>query len=277
MPEKYVDLHMHTTASDSTSSPTEVLEHALKAKLSAIAITDHDTLEGFIAIQKLNSSQDLEILPAAELSANYKGEDVHIIGYLMDYRDKQLLDKMEEFKSEREKRGVKMVEKLNQIGIGITMERVRAVAKHSVIGRPHLADALLQGNFTNSYDEAFIKYLGYEGPAYVAKKYLSPQEALDLIHQFKGVAVLAHPGILRKDNLIVDLVEMGLDGIEAYHSQHDYQLTNHYINLARKLGVIYSGGSDCHGKRKGRILIGTVKVPYQCLTMLKTVQQARFG
>lgn len=277
MPEKYVDLHMHTTASDSTSSPQEVLEHTLKVRLSAIAITDHDTLDGFLDIQKLNSNPDLEVLPAVELSANYKGEDLHIIGYLMDYRDQRLLDRMLEFKKAREKRGEKMVEKLNRMGIGISMEKVKAVAKDSVIGRPHLADALLQEKFTNTYDEAFIKYLGYSGPAYVAKKYLSPQEALDLIHEYKGVAVLAHPGILKKDNLIVDLVEMGLDGIEAYHSQHDYQLTNHYINLARKLGVIYSGGSDCHGKRKGRVLIGTVKVPYQCLTMLKTVQQARFG
>ncbi len=277
MPEKYVDLHLHTTASDSTSSPAEVLEYALKVGLSAIAITDHDTLDGFLAIQKLNSNPELEIIPAVELSCNYKGEDVHIIGYLMDQQDDQLLAKLQEFKLAREKRGEKMVQKLNQMGLGLTMDKVKEVAKDSVIGRPHLADALLQEKYINSYDEAFIKYLGYEGPAYVAKKYLSPQEALNLIHQSQGVAVLAHPGILKRDDMIVNLIEMGLDGIEAYHSQHDYRLTNHYINLARKLGVIYCGGSDCHGKRKGRVLIGTAKVPYHCLTMLKTAQHARIG
>src|SRR3990170_2539611 len=216
MPEKYVDLHMHTTASDSTSSPAEVLEYTLKVGLSAIAITDHDTLDGFLAIQKLNSHPELEIIPAVELSANYKGEDIHIIGYLLDHQDDQLLARMQEFKIAREKRGEKMVEKLNQMGLGLTMGKVREVAKNSVMGRPHLADALLQENYVNSYDEAFIKYLGYDGPAYVAKKYLGPQEALDLIHQFKGVAVLAHQGILKRDALIVDLIEMGLDGIEAY-------------------------------------------------------------
>jgi len=166
-------------------------------------------------------------------------------------------------------RGVKMVEKLNELGIGIKMETVKDIAGEASIGRPHVADALLRGEYVRSYDEAFARYLGYHAPAYVPKYRLSPEEAIDLIHSVNGLAVIAHPGLLHRDDLIPKFVELGLDGLEAFHPQHGYYVTNHYIDLAKRYGLLYTGGSDCHGERKGRALIGTVKMPYSCLEALR--------
>ena len=149
------------------------------------------------------------------------------------------------------------------------METVKEIAGEAAIGRPHVADALLQGEYVKSYDEAFARYLGYHAPAYVPKYRLSPKEAIDLIHSVNGVAVFAHPGLVHRDELIPKFLEMGLDGLEAFHPQQGYYVSNHYIDLAKKYGLLYTGGSDCHGTRKGKILMGSVKMPYSCLEALR--------
>ena len=277
MSEKFVDLHVHTNASDGTSLPDEVYGRALKAGLAAFSITDHDTLDGFSQIKNLVVPDKIELVPAVELSGLLKGEDIHILGYLIDPENQILVQKLQELKLARKNRAASMVEKLNKLGLDLSMVRVQQLAGHSTIGRPHIADALLKNGLTTSYDEAFHKYIGVDGPAYEPKKYMSAQQAIDLIHSAGGVAVLAHPGVLNRDDLIVDLLEMQLDGIEAFHCQHDGYLTNHYIQTAKKYGLAYSGGSDCHGLRRGRLLLGTVKVPYHCLIMLRQAQEARFG
>jgi len=275
MEERYIDLHIHTSSSDGLFSPEEVVETAKTAGLSAIAIADHDAIDGILAAQGKADELNIKLVPAVELSVSYKGDDFHMLGYLIDYEDESFRKRIESFREERLQRGEKMVRKLNELGIDLSMDAVRAIAQNSSVGRPHLADALIKGEYVHTYEEAFARYLGYHAPAYVPKKYLTPQEGIELIHAVKGISVLAHPGTTRRDELIPDMISFGLDGLEAYHSQYDPETTQHYINLANKFGLIYTGGSDCHG-RKGKILIGTVKVPYQCLERLEELKKEKY-
>jgi len=276
VPEKLIDLHIHTTASDSLITPEEALDLAHKAGLSAVAFADHDTMEGFYQGEKKANDLGIELIPAVELSISYKGGDFHLLGYLLEHQEKSFKRKIEFFRNERLERGERMVRKLNELGINLTMDMVKRMARGGSVGRPHLADALLKEEIVRTYDEAFARYLGYHAPAYVPKKYLNPREGIDLIHSVKGVAVLAHPGTTKRDNHVPDLVALGLDGLEAYHSQYDASTVKYYTNLSRKFGLIYTGGSDCHGRR-GEVLIGRVKVPYKCLEMLRRVKKEKFG
>ena len=275
MKKEYIDLHMHTNASDGLFSPEEVVNNAKRLNLAAIAITDHDAVDGFVAAHRIANNDGLEVLPGVELSCYYKGSDVHVLGYLFDYENPQFIKKIEVFQQERYERGEAMVAKLNELGINLSMETVKSIAGNSAVGRPHLADALLREEFVQTYDEAFARYLGYHAPAYVPKPVLTPEQGIEIIHLVRGVAVLAHPGTLKHDEYIPDLVDMGLDGVEAFHSLHDKTTVQRYKNYAKKYGIIYTGGSDCHGPRKGKVLMGSQKVPYSCLLELKRVKEAK--
>jgi len=274
--KQWVDLHIHSTASDSLLTPEEVIETARKVGLSAISITDHDSIDGYMAIKELAEEYEIDLIPGVELSMSYNEEDFHLLGYLIDCENPEFLKKINSFQKERRIRGEKMVEKLNELGIDLNIETVKTIAGKGSVGRPHLADALLKEEFVHTYEEAFARYIGYHAPAYVPKNFLTPKEGIDLIHLVRGVAVLAHPGTMRIQQAIYDFHELGLDGIEAYHSKHDRETTKHYVNLAQKLGLIYTGGSDCHGRRGEKVLIGTVKVPYQCLEMLRKVKEENY-
>ena len=276
MQRRWIDLHIHTTASDGLLTPEEVVEIAKEEGLSAISITDHDTIEGYKAAKKRAEELEIELIPGVELSTCYKGEDFHILGYLIDCENPEFLKKINSFQEERRVRGEEMVEKLNELGIDLSMETVKNIAGKGSVGRPHLADALLKEEFVHTYEEAFARYLGYHAPAYVPKGFLTPREGIDLIHLVRGVAVLAHPGTSRAQHAIYDFLQLGLDGIEVYYSKHDRETTQHYINQAKKLGLIYTGGSDCHGRRGGKVLIGTMKVPYKCLEMLRKVKEENY-
>jgi len=276
MQRRRVDLHIHTTASDGLLTPEEVVEIAKKEGLYAISITDHDTIDGYLAAKKRAEQLEIELIPALELSTSYQGEDFHILGYLIDCENPEFLKKINSFQEERRTRGEEMVEKLNELGIDLSMETVNNIAGKGSVGRPHLADALLKEEFVHTYEEAFARYLGYHAPAYVPRRFLTPQEGIELIHLVRGVAVLAHPGTYRSQHVIYDFFQLGLDGIEAYHSKHDREATQNYINLANKLGLIYTGGSDCHGRRGGKIIIGSMKVPYRCLEMLRKVKEENY-
>ncbi len=277
MQKKLIDLHVHTTASDGLLTPEEVVEIAAREGLSAISITDHDTIDGCFSAEKKAEELEIELVPGVELSVTHKGEDFHLLGYLIDCENPQFLKKISSFQEERRIRGEKMVEKLNELGIDLSMETVRNIAGKGSVGRPHLADALLKEEFVHTYEEAFARYLGYHAQAYVPKKFLTPKEGIELIHLVRGVAVFAHPGTNRTaQQAIYDFLPMGLDGIEAYHYKHDRETTRYLINQARKLGLIYTGGSDCHGRRKDKTLIGTIKVPYSCLDMLRKVKEENY-
>jgi predicted metal-dependent phosphoesterase TrpH len=275
MKKDYVDLHLHTNASDGLFTPEEVVGRAMRLNLRAIAITDHDTVDGFVGASLFAEGTDLEVLPGVELSCIYKGFDVHILGYLIDYKNPEFVRKIETFRQQRYKRGEAMVAKLNDLGINLSMETVKSIAGNSAVGRPHVADALLREEFVQTYDEAFARYIGYHAPAYVPKPELTPEHGMDLIHLVRGVAVMAHPGSLNHDEFIPDLVDMGLDGIEAYHSLHDKSDLQRYKSYAKKYGVIFTGGSDCHGPRKGKVLMGTQAVPFGCLEELKRVKERK--
>lgn len=276
MQKRWIDLHIHTTASDGLLTPEEVVEIAKREGLSAISITDHDTIDGYQAAKKRAEELEIELIPALELSTSHKGEDFHILGYLIDCENPEFLKKINSFQEERRVRGEEMVEKLNELGIDLSMETVKNIAGKGAMGRPHLADALLKEEFVHTYEEAFARYIGYHAPAYVPKRFLTPQEGIELIHLVRGVAVLAHPGTCRLQYGIYDFLQLGLDGIEAYHYKHDRQTTQQYINQAKKLGLIYTGGSDCHGRRGEKTLIGTVKVPYRCLEMLRKIKEENY-
>lgn len=276
MQKRFVDLHIHTNASDGLYSPSEAVKIAHNFGFCAVAITDHDSVNSFSEAKETAENLGMEIISGVELSASYNNEDFHILGYMIDVESSVFLKSIEEFQKERWERGEKMVHKLNELGIDLSMETVKSFVKEGSVGRPHLADALLKEEFVHTYEEAFARFLGYHAPAYVPKKFLTPENAIELIHQAQGVAVLAHPGTTAHDAMIIDFSRWGLDGIEAYHSQHDYYQTQHYINLANKLGLLYSGGSDCHGKRREKHLIGTVKVPYSCLEKLRKYRERKF-
>lgn len=275
MKREYIDLHVHTNASDGLFTPSEIIEGSLKLGLQAIAITDHDTVDGYVEAARMVDAKVMEVVPGVELSSNYKGADVHILGYYIDHQNPEFVKKILKFRQYRYERGESMVARLNELGLNLSMDTVKTIAGDSPLGRPHVADALLREEFVQTYDEAFARYIGYHAPAYVPKKILTSQHAIDLIHLIRGVAVLAHPGTLRHDEFIPDLVEMGLDGIEAYHSQHKRSDITRYKNMAQKSGIIHTGGSDCHGPRKGKSLIGTQRVPYSVLVKLKKVKESK--
>ncbi len=275
MKKSYIDLHLHTNASDGLLTPSEVIENALRLGLKAIAITDHDTIEGYLEAAELVSNDFLNVIPGVELSGTYKDSDIHILGYYIDYENPEFVKKIRKFKESRYLRGEGMVAKLNELGINLSMDTVKGIAGKSPLGRPHVADALLKEEFVQTYDEAFARYLGYHAPAYLPKNILTVSEAIDLVHLVRGVAVLAHPGTLRHDEYIPAMVEMGLDGIEAQHSQHSSADVSRYKNLTKKYDIIYTGGSDCHGPRKGKILMGSQRVPYSVLEKLNKVKETK--
>jgi len=269
MTSEYVDLHIHTNASDGLLTPLEVVNIAIEKKLIAISITDHDTTDGFAQVLKDTKENGIELIPGVELSCLYMENDVHLLGYYFNYEDSSFIKIIRKFREERYKRGEAMVAKLNDLGINLSMDTVKTIAGKASVGRPHLAEALVKEEFVQTFDEAFARYLGYHASAYVPKMHFDVDHAIDLIHRIGGVAVVAHPGTLKHDEFIPDFVDMGLDGLEAYHSMHRRPMISHYKNLAKKYNLFYTGGSDCHGPRKGRVLIGTVKVPYVCVERMK--------
>ncbi len=268
MPET-VDLHLHTDFSDGVTSPEEVLNKVRELNLVAFSICDHDNIDGYFAIKKLLDEDDPELVPGVELSAGAGGEDIHILGYYFDPDSKNLKKALKMFRESRNRRGAEMLNKLKKLGVELSYEEVREIAGNSAIGRPNVADALFRNGYVGSFDEAFVRYIGFHGPAYVPKQNLTPQEAVELIHEAGGIAVLAHPGIAKAGTHIEELIRYGLDGIEAYHPNHSKRLRNSYLKYASRTGILATGGSDYHG-REGRYgNIDCMKVPAELWLKLK--------
>ena len=269
MPD-FIDLHIHTDHSDGLQTPRQAVNRALALKLKAIAITDHDSVSGFLEASAYAVGRNLEVLAGIELSASTdEVADIHILGYLFRPDDEKLTETLEQFRRYRIERGKKMVDKLEQIGIKINYDDVLEAAAGATVGRPHLAEVLVKDGLVNSYGEAFSRYLHLRGPVYIPKAKLSPEDAIALIHNAGGVAVMAHPVLTAKDELIGTLCAAGLDGLEIYHPTHDASSRKKYRKLADTLGLCRTGGSDSHN-RKGRYGdIGDEKVPYDYLANLK--------
>lgn len=270
---KFADLHLHTNFSDGTYSPEEMVAQAKHFELSAIALTDHDTVEGCARTEQACRAEGIEFIPGSELTAEHDDNELHILGYFLDTQNPRLLTEMAQFQTVRQNRIREMVSKLNQLGIPLDAEKVFALANCRSPGRPHVARALVQGGFCSSSDEAFERFLKKNRPAWVGKFKISAADAIELIHHAGGVAVFAHPGLNRADEVIPDLVEAGLDGIECFHTKHSPTTANHYITIAKRFNLLITGGSDCHGLTKGKPLIGTVKLPYEYVEQLKNKAQ----
>lgn len=271
---KFADLHLHTQFSDGTFTPEELVLHAQKGGLSCIALTDHDTVEGCARTAAACAAVKMEFITGAELTAEHQDTEVHIIGYFLDTQNPALLARIATFQAVRQNRIHEMVAALNKMGIPLKVEAVFALANCRSPGRPHVARALVKEKLVGSLDEAFERFLKKNRPAWVPKTKMSALESVDLIHQAGGLAVMAHPGLNHNDDIIPELVDVGLDGIECFHTKHSTSMSEHYLEIAEKHDLLVTGGSDCHGYSKGRPLIGTVRLPYDHIERLHAARKA---
>lgn len=275
----YADLHLHSTASDGVYSPGAVVNKAKELGFRAIALTDHDTVAGLEEALCVGERLGVEIIPGVELSAidakAGRTLEVHILGYFIDHHQLGLKSVLNKISEDRQVRAAGMVEKLNGLGVKIDLKRVRDLAAGESVGRPHIARAMLEKGFIDDIKEAFsIEYLGRGGRAYVERFKISPQQAIDLIKDAGGLPVLAHPGYLSDGSLLAEeeieaYQQLGLKGLEVYYSKHSAEQVDYYKRLADRLGLMLTGGSDCHGGSSA--LIGTVKLPYFYVEVLRNV------
>lgn len=241
------DLHVHTMASDGTETPSRVVEMAFDAGLAAVGICDHDTIGGLNEALAAGERMGITVVSGIEINTDSERHEIHILGYFIDPESPILSERLDHLRSERMNRGVKIVNQLNQIGIGISMDRVREIADGATIGRPHIARAMIEAGYVASVNSAFGKYLVRGAPGFVERYKLSPMEAIQIIRQSGGVAVMAHPASSHRDEIIPELVDAGLQGLEAYHTDHTSHQRKRYIKLAKKYDLVVTGGSDYHG------------------------------
>ena len=265
---KFADLHLHTQFSDGTFTPEELVLRAQNSGLACIALTDHDSVEGCGRAAAACAAVKMEFISGAELTAEHQDTEVHILGYFLDTQNQALLERIAKFQSVRQNRIREMVAALNRLGIPLQAEAVFALANCKSPGRPHVARALVKEKLIASLDEAFERYLKKGRPAWVPKTKMSALESVELIHQAGGLAVVAHPGLNRTDEIIPALADAGLDGIECFHTKHSTVMAERYLELAEKHKLLVTGGSDCHGFSKNKPLIGTVKLPYEYVEKL---------
>jgi predicted metal-dependent phosphoesterase TrpH len=237
--------------------------------LACIALTDHDSVEGCERAAAACAQVQMDFIPGAELTAEHEDTEVHVLGYFLDTQNKVLLDRIGKFQAVRQNRIREMCAALNKLGIPLKAESVFALANCKSPGRPHVARALVKEKLIDNLDEAFEKYLKKGRPAWVPKTKMSALEGVELIHQAGGLAVMAHPGLNRTDEIIPGLVQAGLDGIECFHTKHSTVMTERYLEFAEKYKLLVTGGSDCHGFSKNKPLIGTVRLPYEHVKKLK--------
>jgi predicted metal-dependent phosphoesterase TrpH len=266
---RFADLHLHTYFSDGTYSPEELVAQAVGQELHVLALTDHDTVEGCVPTATACQAVGIEFIAGTELTAEQDGHEIHILGYAIDLQNPKFLKEIGRFQTVRQNRIREMVQRLNQINVPLQAEEVFALANCRAPGRPHVARALVQAGLVGSLDEAFERFLKKNRPAWVPKCKMSAADATELIHQSGGVAVMAHPGLNRTDQVIPAMVDVGLDGIECFHTKHSVAVSEHYLQIAARFQLLVTGGSDCHGLSKGRPLIGSVKLPYEHVEKLK--------
>lgn len=271
----FADLHLHTSFSDGTYTPEELAARGKSLGLAAMALTDHDTVEGCARMAAACAAACIEFLTGTELTAEFNGNEVHVLAYGIDLGNPRFLSEVARFQAVRRDRIQEMVARLNTLGIPLEANAVFAIANCRSPGRPHVARALVQAGLCASLEEAFERFLKVNRPAWVPKCKMSALEAIQLIQQAGGVAVVAHPGLNRTDLIIGQLVEAGLDGIECFHSKHTAPTVQHYLEIADRYRLVVTGGSDCHGLSKGKPLVGSVKLPYHYFEKLKEHVAAR--
>ncbi|MBX3305141.1 MAG: PHP domain-containing protein [Nitrospira sp.] len=273
-----LDLHLHTTHSDGSHTPSEVIGLAHQAGVTALAITDHDIMTGIAEAITAAEPCGIEVIPGVEVSSISGRSELHILGYFLDWHDSVLNERFKTLRDSRHRRNPKIIERLQSLGINITYEEVRALAGSDSVGRPHIARALMDKQVVSSAKEAFDRFLADGKPAYVPRDLPNPAEAIQWIKAAGGLAVLAHPTWVKLADrslieLLRDLKSAGLDGVEVYYSTHAARQTREYLSLAQQLGLLVTGGSDFHGLTKPDIDVGigkgTLHVPTSLLTKMK--------
>ncbi len=263
------DLHVHTNYSDGTMTPEEVVAEAIRLGVSTIAITDHDTVDGVIAAKRYGHGKNLHIIPGIEFSSYLSPSEIHILGYFIDVNNPVLQKIIKQSREDRINRIYAMAEKLRNLQVDIDPQEILTLAGKGSPGRMHVAEMIWKHGYCNSLIESFLKYIGDNKPAYVPKKTLTPQQAIELITDAGGVPVLAHPGLTQRDNVIGDLVKYGLKGIEVYYPSHTPQAVDKYLKIAKKYNLAITGGSDFHGERKLDSPIAKVTVPGDIVSKLR--------
>ena len=271
-----VDLHIHSTASDGRLSPEDVIYKSAELGLSIIAITDHDTVDGIApALAAAKAFPQLKVIPGVEISTDVPQGEIHVLGYFIDYTNHELEATLRRFRSSRLQRAQGMIAKLRNLGIHIEWQRVQEIAGTGSFGRPHLAQAMLEKGYIGSFKEAFIKYLGRDGPAYVEREKMTPAEAVELILLASGLPVLAHPLTINDlETMIVELKAAGLVGIEAYYDGYTADEINKLVSLAERHKLIATGGSDYHGlDASTETVIGGANVPMESAEQLMALAE----
>jgi len=262
---KLADMHIHTQASDGWLTPDEAVERAHRAGLAAISIADHDSVDGIEAAIWAGKKHEIEVVPGVEMSSEFDGHELHILGYFIDWRDKRLNEKLLTLQEARTDRAKEMLDKLRNLNINISYNVILIVGGGAV-GRPHIAQEMFDRGYVRTVQEAFEKYLNTSRPAHVQKYSLPSAEAIRMIRRAGGVPALAHPVFTKADEILPELVEQGLQAIEVYHSRHNAATTKHYEQLARKYDLHIVGGSDAHGRE---VPVGAVQIPYEFVEKLK--------
>jgi 3',5'-nucleoside bisphosphate phosphatase len=273
-----VDLHVHSTASDGRHSPEEVVRMAAQLGLAAISITDHDSVDGVApALRAARNHPGLQVIPGVECSTDVPHGEVHVLGYFIDAANPELVIRLAAFRNSRKVRAQKMIAKLATMGVQIEWKRVEEIAGAGSVGRPHIAQAMHEKGCVPSVKEAFNRYIGREGPAYVEREKMTPDEVVELLTRVGGLAVLAHPADIEDlDHLLPRLQRLGLAGIEAYYKDYPPHTTAYLASLAHKHGLIATGGSDYHGiDNLNETPLGGVAIPSECVDRLRALHQKR--
>lgn len=271
-----VDLHIHTNQSDGLLPPEQVVQLAARAGLRTISITDHDDVGALEAAISAGRQLGVEVIAGVELSVSHNGFDIHILGYLLDFRHSRLLEFLSFFQGERLRRVHRILEKLEALGYAVPLETVLRKAGAGSIGRPHIADALVEAGHVSSYYEAFNRFIADGKPAFVPKVRISAAEAVTIIHEAHGLACLAHPGQNLTESVILDVINAGVDGIEIVHPKHSLTQRELYRRLAQTYNLLETGGSDFHGGRKEDERLGDFVIEYEKVEKLKA-RQAQFN
>ena len=268
---KYADLHIHTTASDGILEPENVVLWASKKNLTTIGITDHDTIAGLDRAIAKGKKTGVEVIPGIELGTYVEGHEVHILGYYIGYSQTWLLEELESLKTWRNSRAYELIENLNAIyDIEVSVEHVKKIAGNAAISRPHIGRALVEMGLAKDLSDAFDRYIGNACPAYVPRRTLSPKKGIDLIKESGGIPILAHPGLIEDRNIIDQIIDLGIEGLEVFHPSHMQEEERCFLKLCQQRRLLVTGGSDFHDEFVGNSpVLGQKKLHYSHVEKLK--------
>ena len=264
----YADLHIHSNCSDGLLSPSEIVHYCREIALKTIAITDHDSILAAEQLKEIKH-EDIEVIPAVEMSSNLGHLDIHILAYYIDGNSADFLSCLSELRDHRIKRAKKIVENLSHDGIKVDFDRMRGLAKNSTLGRPHIAEALREQGYVQSIREAFMRFLSYHSPYYEPKLSVEPKRLIERIKQWRGIPIVAHPGIFDDYDLVERLIDDGAVGIEVWHPDHSPTCQQQLHEMASQRRLLMTGGSDCHGHRRYSLQIGKCGCGQKEVQMLK--------